>query len=246
MKKLTFAMTILVMAICVSAIAVTPTAPGAPGTVYVNIDFEGNSLGMIGQGSGATFTWPIVSDAAPFTGEAQSVHFTKPDPAGSIFLYSNSGTAPSAIGYVVESVFRVNSSNSASGMIVLKSFQMSASFWANATAGASTFELATWQSGIRTMQLSTDEWHTIQGVRVNAGTNDYMDYFIDGTYWRSSGEGITTGVYNKRMDIGFDSAGSDYGSMNVDHLMIYDPVAIPEPGTMLLLGTALLALRRKK
>ena len=245
MKKLTFAVTVLVMAICVSAMAVTPVAPGAPGTVYQDVDFEVSPYGITGSGSGATFTMGAVAESAPFTiGESNSWEFIKPAAAGNIFIYTTGGTAPSALGYVIESVFRVNSSHSSSGMLVMKSFQMSASFWADTIQGASTFDLKSWQSGIQTISLSTDEWHTIQGVRVNAGANDYMDYFIDGVYWRSSGEGITTGVYNKRMDIGFDTSGSDYGSMHVDHLMIYDP--IPEPGTMLLLGTALLALRRKK
>ena len=224
-------LTLLVFAIalglCLGADAV-PTAPNAPDTISVNIDFESGALGMVGQGSGATWTWPIVGESAPFTtGEDSSVAFTKPDTAGYIFLYSSSGTAPDTLGYVIESVFRVNSSHSASGMIVLKSFQMSAGFWANATAGDTMFDLVSWQSGLQTIQLSTDQWHTIQGVRVNAGAGDYMDYFIDGVYWRSSGEGITTGVYAKRMDIGFDSAGSDYGSMNVDHLMIYYPAPTP-------------------
>jgi len=252
MKKLIFVATILVTAICVNAMAVTPTVPGPPGTIYVVKDWETDPLGpgsggMVGYGTGdhqGQFT--IIADAAPFTGESQSLNFTKTGTTGYIGAYWQAGTAPSSIGYVIESVFRVNSDVTLAGAPnVLKAHLMSADFWVSPSTNTGKFLLQSWQSGIRTMELDLDVWHKVQGVRVNpSGSDEYMDYFVDGAYWRSSGEAITDGSYNNRIDIGYRH-NADVGSLDFDHLMIYDP--IPEPGTMLLLGaSALLVMRKKK
>jgi len=241
MKTVYFAVFIWVLVLAQCFCQAAP--PLGPQSFYLNQDYEQpvplgpGSGGMIGYGSGVhqgVFT--IIADAAPDTGETQSLNFTKTGLGtgylGAYIEDPDTNNWADTIGYVIESVFRVNSDETLSGSpTVLKASRMSADFWVEPHATSDTLcYLRSWQGGVQSMEITLDQWHRIQGVRVNpTGTDEFMDYYVDGVYWRSSGESINDGLYNNRIDIGY-THDIDVGSIDFDHLWIYEPAPyVPSP-----------------
>lgn len=254
MKKLIFLVTILVAAVSFSAIGTV--APLGPASFYLKEDFEppvplGAGAGnMVRYGTGDhQGVTTIIADADPATGESQSMNFTKLGTGGYMKAYATGASTPSAIGYVIEVVFRVNSDVTlVDRPRVLETTNMSTIMWLKPNSTPGTVDLWQWQgSSFPSMAITTDQWHTIQGVRVNpTGTNETMDYFVDGQYWLTGDQNITDGVYGNRIDVGYHYNAS-IGSIDFDHLWIYEPTPIPEPASMLLFGAAaVLILKRKK
>ena len=135
---------------------------------------------------------------------------------------------PDAIGYVIEVVFKVNSDTPLGGKpyILNASGQgpnqyMSASFRVEPCKIPGKFKLTSSEDSYQYLKL--DQWHKVQGVRVNpTGTKASMDYFIDGVYWRSSDVNIADGKYNNVITVGYSEYPS-VGAITFDHLWIYRP-----------------------
>jgi len=233
MRKVTITVTLMLLIASFSFMAVAddPTAPNPPGTFHLKQDFEppaalgSGSDGMTGYGTGDhQGACSIIADAAPFTGEAQSLHFTKTGTTGYMALMVNGTSMPDSVGCVVESVFRVNSNITLVGApTVLKAYMMSANFWVTPSTTPGMCRLKSWQGGERDYgDIALDQWHSIQGIRVvdPASGTITVDYYIDEEYWRSSNEGVWDGEYNNRFDIGYRH-NQDVGSIDWDHLWIY-------------------------
>ena len=250
--------TILMMSVSLAAMADPIVDPGfgAPSrihaTTYLEIDYEPPT--PLGPGSGGmsgdmspgtdTISYVIVADAAPETGESQSLEFSKYGTNGTFGLYYDSGVAPTQPGYVIESVFKITDILS-DEFKVLHSWRMCADILIRPSATGGMVDISIGGVGYN-MDITKNEWHTFQGMRINpTGNDEYMRYWVDGAFWCNSGASIDDGLYNDRVDISFNHKAAQ-GEVICDRMSIYDP--IPEPSLLLigLGGLALLRLRRKK
>jgi len=240
MKRTIFAVTTLVLGICLAPVVDASSAHlPDPDIIYFGHDFEDSNIGGTVNNAGAGFgdgtctvTVKVIDDTSSFTDESKVLYYKLEGTDGqSEIQFSN---VDAAKGWAVETVFMVpdtatlNPGFLNNGCRVMKTLGLSGDFWIMDSGDPNTFILQTWHYVLYEKELERGVWHRLeaqnQGGPINSN-GGWNKYYVDDEFWVRSGVGVQDPAlpnYGFRGWLGRDNLNMEYEVL-VDRFICFKP-----------------------